>query len=229
MTYLYQHIREDNGDVFYVGIGDIKRPYSKSKRTKHWYNIVNKHGYKVEVVRSFDTWEEACEWEKLFISIYGKRLNNSGSLVNITDGGEGALGRTGELHPFYGKKRPEHSVALKGRKSIQTSIRMSGENHFFYGKKRPESHGIKISNSKRGKCSGENNAFYGKTHSKESISKMSEKAKKKIIKSGTGEIAFDSLKEASKELGIKETTLSAMLRGKNKNYTGYEYFKAHKI
>ena len=92
MYYLYQHIRDDTGEVFYVGIGNSRRPKEKSKRSKYWNNIINKTSYTIEVVRRFETWDEACEWERLFISIYGRRDNNTGTLVNLTDGGDGSSG-----------------------------------------------------------------------------------------------------------------------------------------
>lgn len=43
---VYQHIRLDTNEVFYIGIGNIKRPYIISNRNIHWKNIVNKVGYK---------------------------------------------------------------------------------------------------------------------------------------------------------------------------------------
>lgn len=92
MYYLYQHIRNDNGDVFYVGIGDKYRPNEKSSRNKFWNNIVSKTEYTVEIVRSFDSWNDACDWERFFIGIYGRRIDNTGTLVNLTYGGDGTSG-----------------------------------------------------------------------------------------------------------------------------------------
>lgn len=225
MIYLYQHIRQDSGDVFYVGIGDKYRPYDKNSRNTHWNNIVKKNNYTVDIVRSFESWEEACEWEKFFISIYGKRHNNEGLLVNLTDGGEGSFGRSGVLHPFYGKKRPDHSLLLKGRKRDDISKRMSGSNHFFYGKKFTKDHKDKISRSKIGKYNGSDNPFYGKEHNDNTKLLISNANSKLIVDEISGTITFKSLKEASMILEIKETTLSAQLRGRNKNKTGYIYLK----
>ena len=39
---LYQHERLDNNKVFYVGIGNITRAYSKHGRNQYWKNVVNK-------------------------------------------------------------------------------------------------------------------------------------------------------------------------------------------
>lgn len=92
MYYLYQHIRNDNGDVFYVGIGKGRRAKEKTKRSKYWKSIVKKTEYSIEIVRHFETRDEACEWEKLFISIYGRKDNGTGILANLTDGGDGSSG-----------------------------------------------------------------------------------------------------------------------------------------
>ena len=95
MAYLYRHVRLDKQEVFYIGIGsdkNYKRAYIKKNRTKHWYNIA-KNGYEVEIMLDNLTWEEACEKEKEFIKLYGRKDLNEGTLVNMTDGGEGALGR----------------------------------------------------------------------------------------------------------------------------------------
>lgn len=90
MYYLYQHISKKTGDVFYVGIGDASRPYDIVSRSKFWNRVYTKHGHEVEIVRSFESWKDACDWEKFFISIYGRRDLQTGPLVNLTGGGEGS-------------------------------------------------------------------------------------------------------------------------------------------
>lgn len=89
---LYQHKRLDTNEVFYIGIGSNKRPYTKSKRNNHWKNIVNKHGYTVEIINTNLTLEEARKLEISLISFYGRQNNKTGILVNMTDGGEGTKG-----------------------------------------------------------------------------------------------------------------------------------------
>lgn len=79
--------------MFYIGIGDNeKRAYSQRSRNRHWKNIAKK-GYEVEVLFEDLTWEQACEKEKEFIALYGRKDLGAGTLVNLTDGGDGALGR----------------------------------------------------------------------------------------------------------------------------------------
>lgn len=96
MAYVYKHIRKDNNEVFYVGIGaDNKGKYSRAyslRRNGFWHIIKNKTDYLVEIVYDNITWEEACEKEKQLIKEYGRKNLGEGSLVNLTDGGEGTLG-----------------------------------------------------------------------------------------------------------------------------------------
>ena len=86
---IYRHLKP-NGEVFYIGIAvKPKRPYSKANRNKYWHNVVNKYGYEVDVLKIDLTWEEAKELEIDLISFYGRKDLGLGTLVNLTDGGEG--------------------------------------------------------------------------------------------------------------------------------------------
>tara|TARA_R110002153_G_scaffold116471_1_gene260134 strand:- start:504 stop:1058 length:555 start_codon:yes stop_codon:yes gene_type:complete len=122
--------------VFYTGIGNARRPYHKGKsRSKLWRNVVNKYGYEVIILADNLTWEQACDMEKYLIKYYGRRDLGTGTLVNMTDGGEGAKNvvvsaetrakmsenTKGENNPNYGKKasaeqRSKQSASAKGRK-----------------------------------------------------------------------------------------------------------------
>jgi hypothetical protein len=138
---LYQHTRKTDGGIFYIGIGDNKRPYSKRSRNKHWRHIVNKHDYNVEILVDEISWERACKLEKLMISFYGRQDKKEGILVNLTDGGEGSINRiysnetknkiglktkerlnNGWVNPMTGRNHTEkvkddHSERMKGRYS----------------------------------------------------------------------------------------------------------------
>lgn len=90
---VYKHITLDTHEVFYIGIGSKKRSKAKNNnRSIYWNNIVNKHSYYINILKENLTWEEACELEELLILEYGRRDLNTGSLVNLTSGGEGSLG-----------------------------------------------------------------------------------------------------------------------------------------
>lgn len=89
-AFVYVHLEADTGNPFYVGIGvKGERPWNKSHRTNKHKNRASKHGMRVEIIAENLSWEAAKWWEVRWI----KALRTSGyDLVNLTDGGEGALG-----------------------------------------------------------------------------------------------------------------------------------------
>jgi hypothetical protein len=87
--YVYEHLRPDNMQVFYVGKGNGKRANSKSDRNNYWHNIVNKHGFIVKYIATNIDEELAFLVEQERINQL-KKLNIS--LANMTNGGEGSSG-----------------------------------------------------------------------------------------------------------------------------------------
>lgn len=93
MAVVYKHIRADNNIPFYIGIGkSIKRAYNFSSRSKIWKNCMKKHGCIVEILFDDLTYEEAKVKEIEFIKFYGRMNTGTGTLVNLTDGGDGSCG-----------------------------------------------------------------------------------------------------------------------------------------
>jgi len=97
MAYVYKHTRLDKNEVFYIGIGSdnknkFTRAYSKKRRSKFWKDLTKNIDYEVEILYNNITWEEACQKEKELILQYGRKDLNTGTLCNLTDGGEGAKG-----------------------------------------------------------------------------------------------------------------------------------------
>ncbi len=134
MAIVYLHKRLDNNEVFYVGIGKtLHRSKSKERRNPYWHNIVNKYNYNIEIYKENITWEEACNIEIELIKKYGRKNNNTGKLVNMTDGGEGSLGRKQKE-----STKLKISLANKGNKTRK-------------GQKNSTSTREKISKSKLGK------------------------------------------------------------------------------
>jgi hypothetical protein len=116
MAVVYRHIRLDKNEPFYIGIGlDEKRAFEKrkSKRSIFWTNIVKKTEYRVEILFNDLTWEQACEKEKEFISLYGRKDLGTGTLVNMTDGGEGTENR---IYQITDETKEKISNTLSGRK-----------------------------------------------------------------------------------------------------------------
>lgn len=129
--YLYRHIRLDTGEPFYIGIGkklenhkqtvrsEYSRAYQKRSRNEFWKNIINKTDYEVEILLESDNYDFIRQKEIEFVSLYGRRDLGKGTLVNLSDGGEGAnmseitkkklseshkgkVGLLGELNPMFG-------------------------------------------------------------------------------------------------------------------------------
>jgi hypothetical protein len=95
MTYVYRHIRLDKNEPFYIGIGtdnNYKRAYSKNSRNIFWERVVKKTNYDVEIIMDNLTKDKAKQKEIELILLYGKKINNTGTLVNISDGGESGSG-----------------------------------------------------------------------------------------------------------------------------------------
>ncbi len=98
--YIYIHIRNDNNDIFYVGLGKMgktdnkynyyKRANSSRERSKFWYNITNKTTYTIKIIFDYLNKNQVINKEKRLIKLIGRRDLNLGTLCNLTDGGEGA-------------------------------------------------------------------------------------------------------------------------------------------
>jgi hypothetical protein len=144
-----------------VGIGKtLQRAYSINNRNKYWRHISQK-GYEVEILFQDLSWEQACEKEKEFIALYGRVSLGSGTLVNMTDGGEGTCG----MKPWnYGKQPSQEQVekmiknhkGMKGRKHSEETklkIRLSsiGKKGTRLGHKSSDETKLKIRNSQLGK------------------------------------------------------------------------------
>jgi DNA-directed RNA polymerase subunit RPC12/RpoP len=166
---VYRHIRLDKKEVFYIGIGSKEnRAYSLSDRNKYWQNVANFTDYKVEILFDDLDWNKACEKEKELISLYGRKDLGLGTLVNLTDGGEGNLNLSEESKKAKAakiskSKKGVPNIKLQNRTLSATQkekirLKLTG------GKHPPEV------NKKKGR-SGKDNHFYGKKHTQESIEK----------------------------------------------------------
>ena len=114
---LYRHIRLDKNEVFYIGIGSERRSRVKSGRNKIWKNIVNKSDWKSEIMLDNLTLEEAKEKEIFFIRLYGRINTKTGTLANMTDGGDGTCGMilSDEAKRKIGLKSSQRTPAMKGK------------------------------------------------------------------------------------------------------------------
>lgn len=110
--YVYLHIKETTGEPFYVGKGCGGRANDK-RRNNFWKNIVKKHGYDILFLEENLTEEESLKRESYWIERIGRRDLDLGTLVNMTDGGDG--GETGRV--FTDKHKANMSKAKRGIRS----------------------------------------------------------------------------------------------------------------
>jgi hypothetical protein len=170
MAILYRHIRLDTNQPFYIGIGRTEnRAYSKDRRNKHWWAIVNKAGYKTQIMLDDLSWDEACEKEKEFIKLYGRK-EFGGLLCNKTDGGEGSINVVCST-----ETRQKLSKVSKGIiRSAETKLKMSVAQK---GRTLSLEHRAKLSEAaKKRPCNRK-----GVTLSAETKQKMSEAKKRRFL------------------------------------------------
>jgi hypothetical protein len=195
MAYVYRHIRLDKNEPFYIGISsddDYSRAYSTDARNPYWHNIIEKTNYEIEIILDNLLWEDACKKEVELIKLYGRKDLKTGTLVNMTNGGEGVFGlifskdhRNKISNSNKGKRlnkkcsiehRNNISNSLKGHiTSKETKLKISIANK---GKKRSNECKEKLRLASLG-----NKKMLGKKHSEETKKKMKEKALQKDPKS----------------------------------------------
>lgn len=156
--YVYGYLRED-GSPYYVGKGKKSRYIEKNKTVR-----VPRDRSRIVFYARYLSEESALNIEKYLIQKYGRKIDGSGILRNLTTGGEGTSGTKkdlyGEKNPMYGKKHKKSTKLLisekaKSRPSPRKGVTLSEET-----KK-------KISEKRKGQHAGEKNPMYGKNHSVE--------------------------------------------------------------
>ena len=128
-AYVYTHKRLDKNCIFYVGIGssaNYKRAYQTYKRNEYWKRVNNITEIEVEVLFDGLTWELANYYEKYLIATYGRVNKGTGTLVNMTDGGDGVRGwiitEDGRKRMSNAKKGFRHTAEANLKNKISHSI-----------------------------------------------------------------------------------------------------------
>ncbi len=228
MPYVYRHIRLDKNEPFYIGLSlkddnSYSRAYSKKRRNVIWNRIVNKSEYKVEILFEDDSPEVIKEKEKEFILLYGRIDLGTGTLCNLTGGGDGSINVI-----VSEETRRKQSLVSTGRiKSEETLEKMRianlGEKNPRFGKTMSEEQRAIISSYNKNKIVSE------ETKKKQSISKRGEKNpnfgkptanSREVIDTSTG-ITYTSAGDAVEKLNLEVSSnhLRAMMRGRHKNWT----------
>lgn len=149
MAIVYLHKRKSDNTVFYVGItSGKKRPYTTVGRNYFWKKEVKEHGgFIVEIAAKDIGFDVALNMERELVAKYGRRDLGLGTLVNLTDGGEGTHGfkRSEEMNRKQSESMKKISDRYKTDEFKQTMSSVT---------------------------TGENNGMYNKNHSEASINKM---------------------------------------------------------
>ena len=194
---VYLHRKNTDNSVFYVGMGNLARAYSK-QRSKWWNSVVSKYGYTIEIFKEGLTLEEACQLEIELIEKYGRIDLKNGQLINQTKGG---ITVEGMSEKGLNKK-------IKSLKSVA----------------RTDEWKQKISKALKGKVKSKE--WREKIAKTLTGSKLSEATKEKMRLSNKSKIVsarpiscydyyssefignFPSLRQASKDLGCLETSIA---------------------
>ncbi|MEJ5079775.1 NUMOD3 domain-containing DNA-binding protein [Ochrobactrum sp. MYb379] len=121
-TYLW---RDAGGVPFYVGKGKGKRAWHTYKRSVAFKEVYARGGCAVEIVDWFIHEAEAHAYEMVLIERYGRRDIGSGTLVNLTDGGDGSSGLSKVVRAKIGAANRGNKYALGLVRSVETRARIS--------------------------------------------------------------------------------------------------------
>ena len=175
--YVYEHIRLDKMEPFYIGKGKGERAYDLY-RNDHHDAITDEYGHAVVIIADKLTEEEAYWLERDTIEDYvfnlGYGIDIKGhkdydhKLSHLTNMDWGGIG---------GKSGVKHSEEHNKKISESRKGKYAGENSPMYGIHRSEETKQKMSEKMKGKYAGENNPMYGKQQSEETKQKISEKLK----------------------------------------------------
>ena len=204
--YVYEYIRVDKMEPFYIGKGSSNRYLDLSKRNEYFKMILQKTKVLVSILHDGLTEEQAFGIEAWYIHEY--KYVYGYNLCNVSDGGDGVSGVKRSL-----ETREKISKANKGKRlgcklSEETKRKMSISRT---GQKRSEETKAKMSL-----------ASTGRVMPRGSDSKLS----KEVVCINTGEV-FGSMVEAAKKLGILDRSISQCCRGEQKSIISKDGIKTY--
>lgn len=205
--YVYLHVKEDDGEVFYVGKGVRYRWCISSSRKTHWKNVARKHGVICKIAANNLTADEALILEKKLIAAYGRLDQGTGCLVNLTDGGDGIVN-----YVWTDEHKRKISEAHIGKRHTEEFKQMLSA--LYSGRTLSEETKAKISKARSGipMTQKQREAFDNR------INPLS----RKILCIQTG-IVYDSLTDAAKAVGLTATEVSKVCKGKRKSRKGFSW------
>lgn len=230
---VYIHRKKSDDSVFYIGMGNISRVVDNGYRNNHWNNVVNKHGYYTKIVAEGLSIEDAYELEMFLISEYGRNDLGKGSLVNMTDGGDGCVNWSEErtknmIEKNRGNMKPVSQYNSKGELvDTYRSISEAAKQSNLSRQSIRDCVNGKL-NTSGGYAWVSSNSDYN--HNCIRFDKGSNAMKggknpnsKLVLNTETG-IFYDSMSMAlQSQIKYKESAFRAKLAGQNKNNTNYKY------
>jgi hypothetical protein len=232
MAYVYRHIRTDKNQPFYIGIGsdsEYKRANERTRRSELWKKIAKKSDYIVEIIADDVSVEFAKEKEIEFISLYGRIDKGTGTLCNLTDGGDGINGyiftashreklsekaKVKILSEEQKEKLRKARLGIKNSEEARRKISLANKNR----KNSPEQN---IASSIRMK---NNNPSKGKTGKNSITFKGFIEAYKDGLLIGK----YDGVYDVANKLNVAATKVSAVLRGRRNHTGGYTFIRIDK-
>ena len=190
--YVYAYIRSKNsttakaGTPYYIGMGKNRRAWNNHKHIK-----LPDNKELIVIIEHNLTQIGALAIERRIISWFGRKDNNTGILINRTDGGDGVNG-----YIFTDKDR------------VKMSLAHTGKNHHFFNKKFSKDYCKKISEGKLNPSENtRNNLKNAKIGEKNPRAKLS---KKQVIEIYTlAQSPYKGqIKELAKKYQISETVVS---------------------
>lgn len=238
-SYVYRHRRLDTNEIFYVGKGtkkdrkyflkyetEYERAFSHKNRNHWWTNIINKTNFQVEILLDNLFNNEAEELEILLISEYKRKDCCGGTLVNMTDGGEGVKNindnaRKIKSEKMLGEKNPMWGGNFSSEHIKKLSISHKGIIPWNKGKIDvfSEESNKKRSDSLKGRLPWNTGMELSQSHKDKIKSNTPRRfsgeapASKKVLQISTG-LVWNSIRDCARDLNISYTNLSICLSGK---------------
>lgn len=128
--YVYEWIRLDTNEPFYVGKGKGNRWCCLSKRNKYFNRIVNSKEVAVYILHKNLDEETAFDYEWYYIDLY---RNIGFKLTNVAEGGEGGIHLYGENNPMYGRTWWDDNTPRIKIENWKKKVASKGELNPMYG------------------------------------------------------------------------------------------------